>query len=47
LWEPPSYGLSADEWPTVPGTEPVKAFPKLRLVASGGEIVADNAPALI
>ncbi|MGY0065186.1 hypothetical protein ACWY4P_53700 (plasmid) [Streptomyces sp. LZ34] len=45
-WKPPTYGLSADEWPTVPGDEPVKAFPKLRLVASNGEIV-DNAPALI
>ena len=39
-WEPPSYGLSADEWPEVPGQEKPKAFPKLRLIASGGEIVA-------
>ncbi|WP_448334020.1 hypothetical protein [Streptomyces sp. DSM 41534] len=45
-WEPPSYGLSADEWPEAPGQEKPKAFPKLRLVASNGEIV-DNAPALI
>lgn len=43
-WEPPSYGLSADEWPTVPGAEPVLAFPKLRLVASEGEIVANRFP---
>ncbi|MEU0590017.1 hypothetical protein [Streptomyces ardesiacus] len=46
-WEPPSYGLSADEWPTVPGDEPVKAFPKLRLVASGGEIIARRGPVLV
>lgn len=45
-WEPPVYGLSADEWPPVPGNEPVQAFPKLRLVASHGEIV-DDAPALV
>ena len=45
-WEPPSYGLSADEWPEVPGQEKPKAFPKLRLIASNGAIV-DNAPALI
>ncbi|MEU1327154.1 hypothetical protein [Streptomyces microflavus] len=38
-WEPPGYGLSADEWPTVPGTEPVEAFPKLRLATSGGDVV--------
>ena len=46
-WEPPSYGLSADEWPPVPGDEPVKAFPKLRLVASGGEIVPRRGPVLV
>nr|WSX25629.1 hypothetical protein OG690_38065 [Streptomyces tubercidicus] len=45
-WEPPSYGLSADEWPTVPGEEPVHAFPKLRLIASNGEIVKPPAPVL-
>jgi hypothetical protein len=38
-WEPPSYGLSADEWPAVPGEAPVQAFPKLRLAASHGEAV--------
>lgn len=47
-WDPPSYGLSADEWPNVPGNEPVKAFPKLRLAASGGDVVAkSDAPALV
>ncbi|MEU8682950.1 hypothetical protein [Streptomyces sp. NPDC048611] len=46
-WEPPSYGLSADEWPTVPGNEPVKAFPKLRLIASEGEIVKPPTPVLV
>ncbi|MYW08589.1 hypothetical protein GT034_09575 [Streptomyces sp. SID2563] len=39
-WEPPSYGLSADQWPSVPGTTPVKAFPKLRLVVSDGRTLA-------
>ncbi|MFE4867761.1 hypothetical protein [Streptomyces sp. NPDC056682] len=41
-WTVPSYGMSADEWPTVAGEEPVHAFPKLRLIASDGEIVARN-----
>ncbi|MFI6143761.1 hypothetical protein ACIBCC_36930 [Streptomyces griseus] len=39
-WEPPSHGLSADEWPPVPGDTPVKAFPKLRLVVSDGRPLA-------
>lgn len=46
-WEPPAYGLSADEWPTVAGEEPVHAFPKLRLISSRGEIVKPSAPALV
>jgi hypothetical protein len=46
-WKPPSYGLSADEWPTVPGNEPVLAFPKLRLIASEGEIVKTAGPRLV
>jgi hypothetical protein len=46
-WEPPSYGLSADEWPEVPGQEKPKAFPKLRLIASDGEIVTPPAPKLV
>ncbi|MFJ9799791.1 hypothetical protein [Streptomyces sp. NPDC101145] len=46
-WDPPSYGLSADEWPAVAGNEPVKAFPKLRLIASEGEIVKPPAPTLV
>ncbi|OEV11328.1 hypothetical protein [Streptomyces nanshensis] len=45
-WEPPSYGLSADQWPQVPGQEKPKAFPKLRLVTSNGEFIAHDAPAL-
>ncbi|QKW31439.1 hypothetical protein HUT11_35335 (plasmid) [Streptomyces seoulensis] len=46
-WKPPSYGLSADEWPEVPGQEKPKAFPKLRLIASEGEIKAERAPELV
>lgn len=46
-WEPPSYGLSADEWPEVPGQEKLKAFPKLRLVASDGKPVTRDVPALV
>ncbi|MFJ3699547.1 hypothetical protein ACIPW9_36395 [Streptomyces sp. NPDC090052] len=46
-WEPPVYGLSADEWPTVAGDEPVKAFPKLRLIASDGDIIKPVGPALV
>ncbi|MFF7335491.1 hypothetical protein [Streptomyces sp. NPDC008150] len=46
-WEPPSYGLSADEWPEVPGQEKPKAFPKLRLVAAGGDIVTERAPEVL
>lgn len=45
-WEPPSYGLSADEWPEVPGQEKPKSFPKLRIIASKGEIVKPAAPAV-
>ncbi|MFF2902364.1 hypothetical protein [Streptomyces sp. NPDC057966] len=46
-WKVPGHGLSADEWPAVPGEEPVHAFPKLRLIASGGEVIkpADPVPA--
>lgn len=43
-WEPPSYGLSADEWPEVPGQERPKAFPKLRLIASEGDAVIVPGP---
>lgn len=45
-WEPPSYGLSADEWPPVPGQQSVQGFPKLRLIASNGETVRPAAPVL-
>lgn len=46
-WKPPSYGLSADEWPEVAGQEKPKAFPKLRLIASDGEVLARRNPALV
>lgn len=48
-WKPPSYGLSADEWPEVAGQEKPKAFPKLRLIASEGDVVAvtESAPQLV
>ncbi|WP_331763145.1 hypothetical protein OG571_47385 (plasmid) [Streptomyces sp. NBC_01369] len=46
-WKVPVYGLSADEWPAVAGEEPVHAFPKLRLIASGGEIVKPAGPTLV
>jgi hypothetical protein len=46
LWTAPSYGLSADEWPTIAGEEPVYAFPKLRLITSGGELVGWPYPRL-
>lgn len=46
-WEPPPYGLSADEWPEVAGQEKPKAFDKLRLIASDGEIIARRGPALL
>lgn len=46
-WEPPSYGLSADEWPEVAGQEKPKAFDKLRLIASDGKIVTRRGPALV
>lgn len=46
-WEPPSYGLSADEWPEIAGHEKPKAFDKLRLIASDGEIVPRSGMALV
>jgi hypothetical protein len=46
-WEPPSYGLSADEWPEVPGQEKPKVFPKLRLIASDGDVVTEPVPQLV
>lgn len=46
-WKPPSYGLSADEWPEVAGQERPQAFPKLRLIASDGEVVARSGPSLV
>lgn len=46
-WKPPSYGLSADEWPEVAGQERPQAFPKLRLIASDGEVVARTGPSLV
>ncbi|BBG20718.1 hypothetical protein RVR_P1101 (plasmid) [Actinacidiphila reveromycinica] len=46
-WTPPPYGLSADEWPEVPGEHRPAAFPKLRLIAADGEIVLRSGPALV
>lgn len=46
-WEPPSYGLSADEWPEAPGQEKPKAFPKLRLIASEGDVIRPAAPKIV
>jgi hypothetical protein len=43
-WEPPSYGMSADTWPAVPGHTKPRAFPKLRLVASDGEFLTGRTP---
>ncbi|MEV5348913.1 hypothetical protein [Streptomyces achromogenes] len=43
-WQPPSYGLSADAWPSVPGQERPRAFPRLRLVASNGQTVKRDGP---
>lgn len=33
-WEPPYYGICADDWP-VPGQDPVPARPKLALIVGG------------
>ena len=46
-WTVPTYGLSADEWPEVAGQEKPKAFDKLRLIASNGEIVQQSGPTLV
>lgn len=46
-WKPPSYGLSADEWPEVAGQEKPQAFDKLRLIASDGEIVSRRTMTLV
>lgn len=37
-WEPPVYGICADDWP-VPGKEPVPTRARLRLAAVDGELV--------
>ncbi|MEV7770525.1 hypothetical protein [Kitasatospora sp. NPDC086791] len=37
-WEPPVYGLRADDWP-VPGREPVPQRARLRLAAVDGELL--------
>lgn len=39
-WEPPSYGVRADDWP-VPGQEPVPQRARLRLVI-GGDLDTDG-----
>jgi hypothetical protein len=37
-WEPPVYGLRADDWP-IPGKEPVPQRARLRLAAVDGELL--------
>ena len=37
-WEPPVYGLRADDWP-IPGREPVAPRARLRLAALDGELL--------
>ena len=36
-WEPPVYGVSADNWP-IPGKEPVPQRARLRLVIGAGDV---------
>jgi hypothetical protein len=38
-WEPPVYGLCADDWP-IPGVEPVPQRARLRLAAFDGELLS-------
>jgi hypothetical protein len=39
-WEPPAYGLRADDWP-IPGREPVPQRARLRLAAVDGELLGE------
>ncbi|MBD3004732.1 hypothetical protein [Streptomyces sp. 5-10] len=39
-WEPPVYGVRADDWP-VPGKEPVPQRARLRLVVSGHDLESE------
>ncbi|MFD5878446.1 hypothetical protein [Streptomyces yangpuensis] len=43
-WQPPIYGLSADDWP-VPGAEPVAPRPRLRLAAVDGTLLTETSGA--
>ncbi|MFJ4966014.1 hypothetical protein ACIP6P_26815 [Streptomyces sp. NPDC088729] len=42
-WEPPVYGISADDWPT-PGVERVPPRAKLRLAALDGNLLVEAGP---
>ncbi|WP_371523251.1 hypothetical protein [Kitasatospora sp. NBC_01300] len=37
-WQPPVYGMRADDWP-LPGRQPVPQRPRLRLAAIDGELL--------
>lgn len=39
-WEPPVYGVRADDWP-IPGKDPVPMRARLRLAALDGELLAN------
>jgi len=41
-WEPPVYGIRADDWP-IPGREPVSPRARLRLAALDGELLGPSA----
>jgi hypothetical protein len=41
-WEPPVYGIRADDWP-IPGKEPVAPRARLRLAALDGELLGPGA----
>ncbi len=40
-WEPPVYGVRADDWP-IPGKDPVPMRARLRLATLDGELLAAN-----
>ncbi|MCZ0983905.1 hypothetical protein O1L60_44890 [Streptomyces diastatochromogenes] len=40
-WQPPAYGLSADDWP-VPGADPVPPRARLRLAALDGTLLVET-----
>lgn len=40
-WEPPTYGIRADDWP-IPGKEPVPQRARLRLATLDGELLREG-----